>query len=184
MIVAEPVAKSITWNPISRDAGAKGTRAAERLAEKNGPVFADLSPSEFASWLMEPAMKVLGSSAGTPEAAVHGDTLFVRANVAITELGDPKQLGPLASMLDGRQPVVIGGRLEALHPGLLAFHVTSLSVKELKLPGKLIDRIVQRISVNARTDSMPAGAVALPVPRSIADVRVTKGHVVLYKAVP
>jgi hypothetical protein len=115
---------------------------------------------------------------------VHGDTLFVRANVALTELGDPKSLGPLAGMLDGRQPVVIGGRLDMAQPGLMAFHVTQLTVNELRLPAKVIEKIVQRISVRSRTDRLAQGAVSLPVPVSIADVRITKGHVVLYKAVP
>lgn len=183
MVVADAPAPGVVWMPISPDAATKGTRIAERLADKNGPVYADLTPSEFAAWLMEPAMKILGSSAGSAEASVHGDTLFVRANVSITELGDPKSLGPLASMLDGRQQVLVGGRLEMAQPGLLAYHVTQMTVKELRLPSKLVDRIVQRISVRAHTDSLAPGAVALPVPKSVADVRITKGRVVLYKAV-
>ncbi len=184
LVVAAPPAASVRWAPLTPDAAVSGTRIALRLSEKNGPVFADLSPTEFVSWMMVPAMKILGSSAGNPEASVHGDTLFVRASVALTELGDPKSLGPLAGMLDGRQPVVIGGRLDMAQPGLMVFHVTQLTVNELRLPSKVIEKIVQRISVKSRTDSLPPGAVALPVLQSIADVRITKGHVVLYKAVP
>ena len=184
LVVASPPAASVRWAPLTPEAAVSGTRIALRLSEKNGPVFADLSPTEFVSWMMVPAMKILGSSAGNPEASVHGDTLFVRANVALTELGDPKSLGPLAGMLVGRQPVVIGGRLDMAQPGLMAFHVTQLTVNELKLPAKVIEKIVQRISVKSRTDSVAPGAVSLPVLQSIADVRVTKGKVVLYKAVP
>ena len=134
--------------------------------------------------MIVPAVKLLGNTAGNPEATVHGDTLFVRANVAISELGESKSLGPIAGMLDGRQPVLIGGRLEAVKPGLLAFRVTQLTVKELRLPQRLIDRIVQRISVKARTDSIAPGGVPLPVPNSVADARISRGRVVLYKAVP
>lgn len=184
MVVAASPAPGVSWSPITPEASAKGTRAVERLSAKNGPVYADLSPAEFVAWLVAPSMKILGSAAGNPEATVRGDTLFVRASVAISELGDAKSLGPLAGMLDGRQPVELGGRLEAVKPGLLAFRVTQLTVNELRLPQRLIDRIVQRISVKARTDSIASGAVPLPVPKSIADVRVSKGHVVLYKAVP
>jgi hypothetical protein len=184
VVVSSPPAASVAWKPISPDAAAKGTRVVARLAEKNGPVYADMSPNEFAAWLMAPAVKILGTTAGNPEATVHGDTLFVRANVLLTELGDRKALGPLASMLDGRQPVLIGGQLEAVKPGLLAYHVTKLTVNEISLPQRLIDKIVQRISVKARTDSLAPGSVPVPVPVSIADVRITKGRVVLYKAVP
>ena len=184
LVVAGAPVASVRWAPLTPEAAVRGTRIALRLSEMNGPVFADLSPTEFVSWMMVPAMKILGSSAGNPEASVHGDTLFVRANVALAELGDPKSLGPLAGMLDGRQPVVIGGRLDMAQPGLMAFHVTQLTVNELKLPAKVIEKIVQRISVKSRTDGLAPGAVSLPVLQSIADVRVTKGHVVLYKAVP
>ncbi|HEY5490037.1 MAG TPA: hypothetical protein VIK25_02490, partial [Gemmatimonadaceae bacterium] len=93
-------------------------------------------------------------------------------------------LGPLASILDGRQPVLIGGTLNAVRPGLLAYHVTKMTVKDLSLPQRLIDKIVQRISVKAHTDSIAPGAVPLPVPKNVADVRITNGRVVLYKAVP
>ncbi len=184
IVVAAPPAPGITWTPITPEAAAKGTRVVESLAKKDGPVFADLSPSEFVAWMMVPAVKILGSSAGNPQATVHGDTLFVRANVAISELGDPKSLGPIAGMMDGRQPVLIAGRLEAVKPGLLAFRVTQLTVNDLRLPQRLVDRIVQRISVKARTLTTPPGTVPLPVPESIVDARIARGRVVLYKAVP
>ncbi len=184
MIVSSPPAPSITWQPISPEASSAGERLAARLGEKSGPVYVSLTPAEFAALQLAPAMKILGSSAASPEASVHGDTLFVRANVAVTELGDPKQLGPLAQMLDGKQPVRIGGQLAMVQPGLIGLRVTHLSVNELKMPGALIAKIVQRISVRARTDSVAPGVVALPVAKSVADVRVSNGKVVLYKAVP
>ncbi|MCX5761368.1 MAG: hypothetical protein NTW72_07665 [Gemmatimonadetes bacterium] len=88
LLVAEAPAASERWRPSTAEAGTNGTRIAARLGEKNGPVFADLSPAEFVAWMMVPAMKILGTSAGNPEASVHGDTLFVRSSVSITELGD------------------------------------------------------------------------------------------------
>jgi hypothetical protein len=184
LVVAPAPAANVTWQPITGEGAATGARTAARLSEKSGPVFASLTPSQFAAWQLEPAMKILGASAGNPEASVHGDTLFVRANVAVTELGDPKQLGPLATMLDGRQPVLIGGRLSMAQPGVLALQVTQMSVNELRLPSALIARIVQRISVKTRSDSTANGTIALAAPPGVADVRITNGKVVLYKAVP
>lgn len=183
-VVAAPPAPSIAWKPINADAAAVGSRAAARLGERSGPVFANLSPAEFAAWQLEPAMKILGASAGNPEASVHGDTLFIRANVAVSELGDPKSLGPLATMLDGRQPVLIGGRLAMTQPGVLGLQVTQMSVNDLKLPAALVAKIVKRISVKERTDSLAPGVIAIAVPKAVADVRVANGKIVLYKAVP
>ena len=184
MVWSTPSATPGTWAPVTPDAAERGTRVALRLMTKGGPAYADMSPSEFVAWMLVPAMKILGTTAAHPEATARGDTLFVRAEVAINELGDPKSLGPLARVLDGRQPVMIGGRLEAVRPGLLAFHVTQLTVNDLRLPQPLIDQIVRRISVKARTDSLASGAVPLPVPASVADARVSKGRIVLYKVVP
>ena len=184
LVMSEPSAPTLTWMPITTDAADRATAKIARLAEKNGPVFTDLTPSEFAARVMMPAMKMLGSSAGDPEAAIHGDTLFVRANVALTELGDRKSFGPLASMLDGKQPVVIGGRLDVASRGVAQFHVVHFTVKELKIPGAAVAKIIARVGMKARTDVIDASAVALPLASTVADVRVSKGHVVLYKAVP
>ena len=184
MVVATPSADTISWTPITPEAAAVGTRAAERLAAKNGPVYASLTPAEFVAWQLTPAMKILSTAAAKPEASVQGDVLLVRADVAVTELGDPKSLGPLASMLDGRQSVLIGGRLSMLKPGLLGMQVTQMTVNELRLPSALIDRIVRRISVRQRTDSLAPDVIAIPVPEAVADVRISKGKIVLYKAVP
>ena len=184
IVVATPTADTIAWTPITPEAAAVGARAAERLAAKNGPVYASLTPAEFVAWQLTPAMKILGTAAAKPEASVQGETILVRANVAVTELGDPKSLGPLGSMLDGRQPVLISGRLSMLKPGLLGMQVTQMTVNELRLPSALIDRIVRRIAVKQRTDSLAPDVIAIPVPEVVADVRITKGKIVLYKAVP
>jgi len=184
MVVSAPPASKLAWSPITADAAGAGARAAQRLGAKSGPVYIDLTPAEFVAWQVEPALRILGTSAATPEASVHGDTLLVRANVAVKELGDPASLGPLASMLDGRQPVRIGGRLAMVQPGLLGLQVTQMTVNELRLPAALVARIVKRISVKARTDSLAPGVIAMPVPANVADVRIANGKVVLYKAVP
>lgn len=184
MVVATPPPDTVAWTPITPEAAAVGTKAAERLASKNGPVYASLSPAEFVAWQLTPAMKILGNAAAKPEASVQGELILVRASVAVNELGDPRSLGPLGSMLDGRQPVLIGGRLSMLRPGLLGMQVTQMTVNELRLPSALIDRIVRRIAVKQRTDSLAPDVIAIVVPDAVADVRITKGKVVLYKAVP
>jgi len=184
VVVSSPPAASVTWHAITPEAARDGERVVARLDDTGGPVFASLTPAEFAAWQLAPAMKILGSSAATPEASVHGDTLYVRANVAVSELGDPKQLGPLARMLDGKQPVRIGGQLSMVQPGLIGLRVSHVSVNELKLPNALIAKIVKRIAVRQRTDSLAPGVIALPVPKRVADVRVANGKIVLYKAVP
>jgi hypothetical protein len=64
------------------------------------------------------------------------------------------------------------------------FHVDQIALKEMQLPSALIEKIVSRIRRNERDASTPRDAIPVRVPRELADVRVTKGHVVLYKSVP
>jgi len=184
LVVAEPPASSVTWTPVSGEVAGPASSRIDRLSDRSGPVYVSLTPSEFVAQVMLPAMKMLGASAGNPEAAIHGDTLFVRANVALAELGDLTSLGPLAQVLKGRQSVVIGGRLDFVRKGVASFRVTRFTVSDLKLPAAAVAKILARAGMKLGADRIDASAVALPLPATVADVRITQGHVVLYKAVP
>lgn len=176
-------AETVLWTPITPEAAQRGARAAARLSEKSGPVYATLTPAEFAAWQLEPTLKALDDASARAEAAAHGDTLFVRAQVAVNELGDPKTLGPLAEMLDGRHPVVMGGRLAMDGQKHISLQVTTLTVNDLRLPLRLTARIISRMSDDPSVDSIARGVVTIPAPKGVADVRVTNGKVILYKAV-
>lgn len=184
LVVSTPPAATVMWQPMTEAAARAGERAAARLGERSGPVYASMTPAEFAAWQVMRAVRAVDAPGAAPEAAVHGDTLLVRATIAVAELGDPKQLGPLAQMLDGKQPVRIGGVLSAERPGAIRLRVTHVSVNELKVPMALIAKIVQHVSAGARSDSLTAGVIVLPAPKQVADVRVANGKIVLYKAVP
>jgi hypothetical protein len=57
-------------------------------------------------------------------------------------------------------------------------------LKELQLPEALIEEIVGHVRKQDRTATTPKNAIPVRVPPELADVRIAKGHVVLYKTVP
>jgi hypothetical protein len=71
-----------------------------------------------------------------------------------------------------------------LSPGKAQFRVEEISLGELALPRAVIPRLVARIGVRDRTAGTPGDAIPVIVPASLADVRVNKGHVTLYKSTP
>ena len=76
------------------------------------------------------------------------------------------------------------GRLEIVSPGHAQFRVDRISLKDLDLPGPLVENIIGRVRTKERTASTPKDAIPVRVPMELADVRIAKGHVVLYKSVP
>jgi hypothetical protein len=78
----------------------------------------------------------------------------------------------------------VRGKLEVVSPGHAQFRVDQIMLKELTLPQTLVEQIVSRIRSKERTATTPKDAIPLRVPLELADVRIAKGHVVLYKTVP
>jgi hypothetical protein len=87
-------------------------------------------------------------------------------------------------MIGGRQEITVRGRLEVVSPGHALFRVDRIALKDLQLPSALIEKIVGRLRPKDRDATTPRDAILVHVPRELADVRVVKGHVVLYKSVP
>jgi hypothetical protein len=104
--------------------------------------------------------------------------------VNVADLVDAKSLEGLSKMIGGKQEITVRGRLEVVSPGHAQFRVDQIMLKELKLPQAIIEQIVSRVRAKERTAVTPKDAIPVPVPRELADVRVAKGHVVLYKSVP
>jgi hypothetical protein len=87
-------------------------------------------------------------------------------------------------MLEGKQELALRGRFEMLRPGHAQFRVDEVSLKELKLPSAMIPGLVARIGTRGRDSTVADNAIPVRVPAELADLRVGKGRVTLYKAVP
>jgi hypothetical protein len=178
------VATAPKWEPLTAEGSARARLAVGKLSLRNGPVFVDVAAGDLAAYALGDALRELGRDSTAAAALARDERLYVRATVNVASLVDAKSLGPLSSMLGGRQEITVRGRLEVASPGHALFRVDRIAVKELQLPGPLIESIVARISPKDRDAATPKDAIPLRVPRELADVRVARGHVVLYKAVP
>lgn len=177
-------ASAAKWEPLTAEGSARARLAVGRLSNRNGPVYVDVAAGDLAAYALDPALRELSHDSAGAEALARDDRLYVRAMVNIADLVDAKSLGSLGSMIGGRQEITVRGRLEVVSPGHALFRVDQIALKELQLPSALIAKIVGRIRPKDRNAAMPRDAIPVHVPLELADVRVAKGHVVLYKSVP
>ncbi|HEX7545378.1 MAG TPA: hypothetical protein VF368_01540 [Gemmatimonadaceae bacterium] len=177
-------ASAAKWEPLTAEGSARARLAVGRLSSRDGPVYVDVPAGDFAAYALDPALRELRHDSVGAEAMVRDDRLYVRGLVNVADLVDAKSLGPLNSVIGGRQEITVRGRIEVLSPGHALFHVDQIALKEMQLPSALIEKIVSRTRTNDRDAATPRDAIPVRVPRELADVRVTKGHVVLYKSVP
>ncbi len=193
----KPTAVVPTWEPLTVAGATRARQAIESFRRPSGPVFVNTTAADLASLALEPAMRALsaaapaapgGASGSTPaapptaEALAGENVISLRGNIRMADLGGAASLGPLAGVLQGTQRIEVRGRPVVVSPGTARFVVERIAFGNLALPSAAIGRVVQRIA--PRTDaSAPPEAIALAVPREVADIRVTGGRVTLYKAV-
>jgi hypothetical protein len=170
------------WEPLSQTNAERGQRAVTSLAQRSGPVFANLTPSEAASYIFLAASKQqLPPSAQSIRSAIIGDRLYVKANVALNEIGGKKVLGPLADFLTDRDSVQLGGTINVIRPGLGQFLVQDVKLGKLDVPSPLVPRLVAEI----RRGEIPAGVAQngfpMAFPEYISDVRISNGRITIYR---
>lgn len=183
LTTSAPAATSgVEWQPLTAEGAARARAAVATLGQRSGPVFANVAGADLAALLLEELTGVLPSARGA-EAAVIGNQLAVRASVRLTDFGGARSLGPLAGMLGEREVVQFGGTFDIVRPGLAEYRVTSLRVRDFALPRAAIPRLLSQLRRTRPAGVAPDG-LPLVVPRTLADVRVARGKVTLYKSVP
>ncbi|MEO6527976.1 MAG: hypothetical protein ABIP93_15255 [Gemmatimonadaceae bacterium] len=169
------------WEPLNPAAGARGKRAIDNLANPGGPVFANLSAGEIASYVFQTAARTLPSSADSTEAAIIGDALYVRTVLPMKDIAGSGVLGPLAGLLNDRERLQLGGSFHVIRPGLSEFQIREIKLRDFKVPTAAIPKLVQQITRGARPDGVAADALPVITPKSLADVRIANRRVTLYK---
>ncbi|HVX38061.1 MAG TPA: hypothetical protein VHB25_00715 [Gemmatimonadaceae bacterium] len=177
-VVAAP-----TWESLS-PSGAERTRAAlSRLSQPRGPVFQTLSGADVASYVFSELAKQMPASADSIQAMVNGDTVALRANVPLADLGGVGSLGPVASMLGDRERVQMTGTFRVVQRGLGEFLVRDVKVGQLSLPHAMIARLLGNFSRGKRPAGLDPNALPLSIPPYVGDIRVANGKITLYKNV-
>lgn len=177
VVPAEP-----EWAPLTPEGAARARQIVSRLERRRGRVYENVPPADLSSLVFEElSRQSLPESATEIEAAAIGNTLAIRANVRLSDFGGKDVLGPLGGVLDDREQIQFGGRLEVVKAGLAQYRVTSLRIGRLDVPPPLIPRLVQRIGRGARPEGIAGDALPLEIPEYIADVRIGENTVTLIK---
>jgi hypothetical protein len=181
---AVTAASAPNWESLSNEGAARARAAVNSLSQRNGPVYVNVSPADLASFALDSVMHGITGRATGVQAMARDDRLYLRGETTVGELGGATSLGPLSQMLNGKQQLTLRGRLEVLKPGLGQFRVDDIEVGEVKLPGAMISKLISRYSVGKRDPAVAADAVPVRLPNDLADIRVGKGRITLYKSVP
>jgi hypothetical protein len=175
---------SAAWQPLSQD-GAERTRAAlDKLNQPRGQVFQTLSASDLASYAFAELSKKFPGSAENVETSVSGQTVAVRADVKLADLGGAGALGALGGMLNDREKVQLAGTFRVLRPGEAEFDVKDVRVRNFVVPRGMIPPLIRRIDRGVRPAGISETGLVVPIPRYVGDIRVANGKVTLYKTTP
>jgi hypothetical protein len=190
---ANPAATSATtgviitntgWQPLSQADADRGRIAVESLAQRSGPVFANLSPAEAASYIFLVVAKQLPPSAKNAEASIEGDRLYVRSEVDLKDFGGAGQLGTLGMLLGSRDSVLLGGSIHMLKPGLAEFLVQKARIGKLDVPESLIPKLIAQMKKKGKqVEGIAPNGLPMVMPSYISDVRIANGKITLYKSV-
>ena len=174
---------SSAWQPLTAADAARGRAAVQSLGSKSGPVFANLTPAEAASYIFTVVAKQLPPSAQNVQAAIIGDRLYVRSDVDLKDFGGSKALGPIGMLLGERDSVRFGGTINMLKPGLGEFLVQEVKVGHLDVPGALIPRLLTQMKRGKQPEGISQNGLPMVMPAYISDVRISNGKITLYKSV-
>jgi hypothetical protein len=178
-----PAAAISEWQPLSETAGAQGQAAVQSLSRQSGPVFANLTGAQAASYIFLVLAKQLPPSARNAEAAIIGDRLYVRSEVDLKDFGGASALGPIGMVVGERDSVRLGGAINMLRPGLAEFLVQEVKLGRLDVPSPLIPRLLTRIKKGKPVQGLSQNGLPMVMPAYISDVRIANGRITLYKSV-
>lgn len=179
-----PAPPALQWDAVTAEGTSRARDAVQSLDRRAGPVFANVAPADLVGYVYQQIAKELPPSADNIEAAAADEELWVRADVKLSDFGGAKELGPLAGMLGDRERVSLGGTLDVVRPGTAEFRVRDVKIRDFPVPAPLVPRLMRRIARGPRPAGVAAGALPVTLPSYIADVRILRDKITLYKAVP
>jgi hypothetical protein len=170
------------WQPLTDADAERGRVAVQSLERSPGPVFANLTPAEAASYIFMVVAKQLPPSAKNAEASITGDRLYVRSEVELKDFGGAKTLGPLGMLLGERDSVRFGGTINMLRPGLAEFLVQEVKLGRIDVPTALIPRLLSQMKRSRAVEGISQNGLPMVMPPYISDVRISNGRITIYKS--
>ena len=169
-----------TWVAPQAGGNRRAADKIQRLSRPNGPAYVDLAPQEIAA-VIEAALARTGQRRLIDSLRVALLENEVRVRGSLDLSGVPRSLlGPLAGVVNDREPVTIGGPLSVDSSGQLFITVSYLQLRDFPFPRSTIPRILDA----ARVPGVAGARVPLPGLPAVGDVRVTPRAVRLYRSSP
>ncbi|MDH5233723.1 MAG: hypothetical protein OEW77_02115 [Gemmatimonadota bacterium] len=182
MISARAPGASPDWAPVTKAGAGRAEARISTLGEKGGPASVTVDAADFAAWVLAPALDVIGQSDDAPKALIQGDTLFLTTRIRLADVGGKGSLGPVAQMFNETEPLLIGGRVEQVRSGLGQYRMSTVALRELKVPAAGISRLITRWGTAGRPAGLASDALPIVLPAYVGDLRIAKGRVTLTRA--
>ncbi len=171
---AAPTARAVGAPSPRAYASAEAKEAARARAD--GPGYVVITAEELAS-LIERRLDPLARRAlDSVRVTLDRDRLVLEAQVLVAFLRRelPREL---RTWLDARQPIRLAGSVALRRPGVVAWRCDEFVLGAVPLPAPVIPRLVDRLT------GSDAGAVLIPIPPTVAEIRVRPDGVVFYREV-
>lgn len=177
-------ARPIAWASL-KDADQNAGDIIARLEARSGPAYVTVTAADLAAVLSSGLSRALPASASSAGVAIDDDLVRLRAVIPLRELGGDAIPSLIGGVLTDRDTVEMAGTLDLARTGVAEYRVRELRVRSIDVPPRLIPPLMRSFRNRARqTDSLADDAVGIPLPKSVADLRVARGTVTLYKTAP
>lgn len=182
LVAARIPAATQEWTPVTPAGAARAESRIATLGSASGPASVTVSAADFAAYVLAPTLSLIAEADSAPQALIEGDTLFLRTRIRLADVGGKGSLGPLSQMFDETEPLLIGGRVEPVRAGLGQFRLSTVALRQLKVPAAGVSRLVTRWGARARPAGLAADALPIVLPAFVGDLRIAKGRVTLHRA--
>jgi hypothetical protein len=117
------------------------------------------------------------------EVALSDGAISFRATMDLRPLTAIEALKPVAGMLTAQQRVRVRGRPDVVPGGRGVLVVEELRIGPLAVPAPVLGPLVRQLGAGGdRTASGGGGAsISFSLPSAVADMRVSRGRLILYK---
>lgn len=182
LVAARVPAASQEWAPVTSAGAERAQRSIAKLGERGGPASVAVSAADFAAYVLEPSLGVIAQADTAPEALIQGDTLYLRTRIRLADVGGKGALGPLAQMFNETEPLLIGGLVAPVRAGLGQYTLSTVALRELRVPTAGVTRLVTRWGAPARPAGVDSDALPIVLPPFVEGLRVSRGRVTLTRA--
>jgi hypothetical protein len=155
---------------------ASGQAKIASLGVAGGPESVVLTPNEMASLIGSGIDWRVRKTFDSLRVELLEGEFYVHARLDTRAL-PPQALGPLASIVEPREPLRLGGTLTIDRPGTARFTIREISLRGIAFPAPAVTSIARQMAGADRD-----GAIPVQVDRAIARVAVHPTGVVLYRA--